>query len=150
MRRAEELLDMMFEDHLKYRENLGRLAVESTEHEQIRTWLRSELSVAARAVRIPVGHPVGARRCWLGEQESGLVFYRVTDAHATHVASLYVMHAPDADFTHMRPLIHAGDKRVCRRDKLGLSAGIWNERGLTYAFISELDDDDLSDALANA
>jgi hypothetical protein len=44
----------------------------------------------------------------------------------------------------MTPLRSAAGKHVCRRHALGLSAACWEERGLTYVLVSELDDEELA------
>jgi hypothetical protein len=148
VRRAERLVDLMVTDHLSYVNRSDRLQIASRDTTEVSGWLRTELGFAARALPLPGAQLEGARSCTLDDTNAGLLFYRLDDKEdPERIASLYVLEAPTADFSQMHPLEVPGKKGICRRHQLGLSAVSWNERGLTYVLVSELDDSELADLL---
>jgi hypothetical protein len=132
-------------DHMEYAAGEPMELVSSSPAEIVR-WLRARTRLAVTLPVPPGATLLGARRCRLRGRPAALVSYRLpgsgTDAGGS-AASLFVFRSAREEWSSMETLAERRPKRICRAHDSGLSVLIWQERGLTYAFVTEIPEPDL-------
>jgi anti-sigma factor RsiW len=131
-------------DHLEYAAAGGLMEIESSSPAEITDWLRARTRLAVRVSIPPGATVVGARRCSLRGRPAGLVAYRLTGSDGTReAASLFVFQGAGEEWSSMETVATGRPKRICRAHDRGLGVLVWEDRGLTYAFVSGLPEPEL-------
>lgn len=132
-------------DHLEYASG-GPLELASSSSAEIAGWLRARTRLAV-TVPVPPGATIlGARRCRLRGRSAALVSYRLAGIGGDgggSAASLFAFRTAGEEWSSMETLAERRPKRICRAHDRGLSVLVWEERGLTYAFVTEIPEPEL-------
>ncbi|MBI1951117.1 MAG: hypothetical protein HYS34_07120 [Acidobacteria bacterium] len=133
-------------DHLEYAAG-GPMELASSSPAEVADWLRARTRLAV-SVPVPPGATVlGARRCRLRGRPAALVSYRLHDTEGGargSAASLFVFQSAGEGWSSMETLAARRPKRICRAHDRGLNVLVWEDRGLTYAFVTEIPEPELS------
>jgi hypothetical protein len=150
---ARQFAALMLKDHLKMSAKADPLQLVSSDPERITDWLRQHVLLGLRPPRLGEASLLGARRCQLGQHKVALIFYDLAPRNngptkrPQRLASLFVLDAGEADFSGMVQVPLPDRHRLWRYQELGLTLLIWQERGLTYALASDLDESALVERL---
>jgi anti-sigma factor RsiW len=143
-REARRTVEALALDHLKYAGGERGPELTSSSPHEVVEWLRDRTRLGVRLQDLPEASLLGARRCSVRGRPAALVFYRLAgDAAPGSSASLFAFESGGEDWSQMEAVAGGGARRVCRAHDRGLSVLVWEDRGLTYALVSELPDADL-------
>ncbi len=137
-------------DHITYAARDDRAQILSNSPQQVADWLRGRTRLAVSLPFLPGAALIGARRCSVHGRPAALAFYLMGTAGGGgwSPASLFTFETGSEDWSHMETLPSAHSRRICRAKDRGLTVLIWEDRGLTYAFVTEVPEADLA-ALAS-
>ena len=132
-------------DHMEYATG-GPMELVSPSPAEVAEWLRTRTRLAVTVPAPPGATVLGARRCRLRGRPAALVSYHLAgsggDAGGS-AASLFVFRSAGEEWSSMETLAERRPKRICRAHDSGLSVLVWEERGLTYAFVTEIPEPEL-------
>jgi anti-sigma factor RsiW len=127
-------------DHLEYAAG-GPMELASSSPVEVASWLRARTRLAVTVPAPPGATVLGARRCRLRGRPAALVTYRLAGSGGEDrgsAASLFVFRSSGEEWSSMETVAAGRPKRICRTHDSGLSVLVWEERGLTYAFVTEI------------
>jgi anti-sigma factor RsiW len=133
-------------DHMEYAAG-GPMELASSSPAEVAEWLRARTRLAVTVPVPPGAQILGARRCRLRGRPAALVSYRLPPSGADaagSTASLFVFRSAGEEWSSMETLAEHRPKRICRAHDRGLSVLVWEERGLTYAFVTEIPEAELT------
>jgi anti-sigma factor RsiW len=133
-------------DHMEYATG-GAMELASSSPAEVADWLRARTRLAVTVPVPPEATVLGARRCRLRGRPAALVSYRLPgsgrDAGGS-AASLFVFQSAGEEWSSMETLAARRPKRICRAHDRGLNVLVWEDRGLTYAFVTDISEPELS------
>ncbi len=148
--RADEVAELIVEDHLKYARREDRLQLASASPAEMQGWFEQELQLAAKIPELRNATLVGGRRCKLGGRPAALAFYERRDAAGrSEPISLFVFEPRGEDWSGMHEVTGLAGKRACRHHDRGVGLLVWEERALIYVVTGALDADELAELVAN-
>lgn len=133
-------------DHLEYAAG-GPMELASSSPAEVADWLRTHTRLAVSVSMPPGATILGARRCTLRGRPAALVSYRLPGGEGGDrgsSASLFVFQGAGEVWTSMEAITIRRPKRICRAHDRGLNVLVWEDRGLTYAFVTEIPEPELS------
>lgn len=142
---ARLMVETLAEDHLAYAARDGRAEVVSSSPDEVSDWLRARTGFAVSVPALPGASLLGARRCKVRGRPAALAFYdrqRPAGGRGSPL-SLFAFETDREDWSHMQRLDAVHPKRLCRADEKGLTVLVWEDRGLTYALVSDVPESDI-------
>ncbi len=141
---ARHTVEALASDHIELLSRGGPVEFASSSPGETARWLRNETRLAVQVPDLPRASLRGARRCELRGRQAALVFYELDrrPGEPGGEASLFVFKNAGERWSAMEP-VPGGSKRLCRSHDRGLSVLVWEDRGLTYALVSDLAEPEL-------
>jgi anti-sigma factor RsiW len=140
---ARRWVEALAADHISYAARDDRAEVASSYPAEVSSWLRDRTQLAVSLPVLPGGTLLGARNCRIRERTAALAFYslKAPTTGAGSPASLFVFRSAGEDWSGMERI--GGAKRFCRAHDRGVSLLLWEDRGLTYALVTEIPEPEL-------
>lgn len=141
---ARRTVEALALDHLRYADEGRGPELASSSPREVAAWLRDQTRLAVTVPKLPGASLLGARRCTVRGRPAALALYRLAGAGGPgSTASLFAFRSGGEDWSRMEAVANSSARRICRAHDRGLSVLVWEERGLTYALVSELPDTEL-------
>lgn len=140
---ARRTVEALAADHISYATLDDRAEIVSSSTTEVSAWLRNRTNLAVSLPQLPRGLLLGARRCRIREQTAAVAFYslKAPATSADSPASLFVFKTAGENWSRMERI--GGAKRICRANNRGVSLLLWEDRGLTYALVTEISEPEL-------
>lgn len=142
---ARRTVEALAADHIAYATRPEGMEVTSASAPELTDWLRVRTNLAVRLPLLPEASLVGGRRCNVRGRPAALALYRMTPPAegAALPVSVFAFERGREDWSRMAMVESGGSKRICRAHARGLSVLIWEDRGLTYALVTEMAEPDV-------
>lgn len=129
----DSFIAMLVDDHVKFLP-LPEVQINSSDPEEIKAWFVGKVDFPVIIPHLEA-YLEGGRLCYLNKRRLALLFYR----HDSSVVSLFIMDGirPE-EFRSLKKTTLNG-KEVFVQYKSGYSVVLWEEKGLSYALVSDLD-----------
>lgn len=138
---ARRTVEALVLDHLKYAGSGPGPELGSSSTQEVEEWLRDQTRLAVALPDFSEASLLGARRCEVRGRPAALVLYRLAGAGGPgSTASLFAFQGGKEDWSRMETVSNSRTRRICRAHDRGLSVLVWEDRGLTYALVTELPD----------
>lgn len=131
----------LVEDHLLSVSRESPVEFPSSDPRAVTEWFTSRVDFAARAPAISGASLLGGRLCTLAGRRAAVAFYRGEGGEGGRI-SLFQMAAEDVALGSLRKM-QAGGKDIGCAHRKGVSVLLWTERGVLYALVSEIREEEL-------
>lgn len=132
----ERIVAALIEDHVRFRP--GAYEIASSRADQVEAWFSGKVDFAVQAPRFDQAELLGGRLCYLSGKKGALLSYR---AHGA-LLSFYILDGAGVSLDRYK-------RRDLRDNTFGLGGGkgqnliLWKDRGLAYALVSDLPEEEL-------
>ena len=127
------VIRQIIDDHIQFRPS-PNIQISASDPEQIETWFRGKVDFSVRIPQLAASLR-GGRLCFLDGKRFALVFYE----HAGTQISLFITDRMDFEKIDNDKEVLVKDRKVRLVEDRGYTLLLWQERGLSYALISDLD-----------
>jgi anti-sigma factor RsiW len=137
---AQRTVEAVIADHFEQVADGAGAQLAAASTDQIRELARSKLKLAVRVPALPQAKLIGGRPCRLRDRPAVMILYRLggSDSHVS-TASLFVFRSSGERWSAMEVLPGSRSKRICHAHDRGLSVLVWEDRTVTYALVTEID-----------
>lgn len=112
--------------------------ISSSDPETVESWFKGKVNFLVRIPRLRDAKLVGGRLCFLRKWPAALLYYQIEH----NPLSLFILEGSSLDLSSLGK-IKAGDKELYYGSRKGCSLVLWDERGLIYAVISDMKEEEL-------
>jgi|GEM_PF-1376810 len=132
----ERMVAELIDDHVRFQP--GAYEITSPQADQVEAWFSGKVDFAVQAPRFEQVELLGGRLCYLSGKKGALLSYRKQDT----LISFYILDGSDVSLDRFNRREWGHETLALESDR-GQSLILWKDRGLAYALVSDLPEEEL-------
>lgn len=142
------------QDHIANELREHPLDLQTADSAELERWFGTRVDFSVHIPPLRNADLLGGRLCVVNGERVAYLAFRSTDPEQSGKASvpisMYIAERNVIDLSRMRVIASSGSKRILHGDAKGCNVIMWEERGLIFSMVSDMNEDKLVELVAKS